>query len=190
MKGLKKLLVGGERMSKPSKFFNLWLFGLPCSGKTTLAEKLMDNFSRDRVIHLDGDEIRKTISKDLDFSYESREINIRRVIELCNFLNYKKYSTVVSVITPLNKYREIICKELQSGVHLIYIDATIEQCRSRDVKGMYKLANDSKIKDFTGIGSNFEIPKNYDLRVDTNRNNINESLQIIKDYLKTNQVPW
>ena len=66
--------------------FNLWLFGLPCSGKTTLAEKLMDNFSRDRVIHLDGDEIRKTISKDLDFSYESREINIRRVIELCNFL--------------------------------------------------------------------------------------------------------
>ena len=55
---------------------------------------------------------------------------------------------------------------------------------------MYELANNSKIKDFTGIGSNFEIPKNYDLRVDTNGNNINESLQIIKDYLKTNQVPW
>ena len=52
-------------------------------------------------------------------------------------------------------------------------------------KGMYELANNSKIKDFTGIGSNFEIPKNYDLRVDTNGNNINESLQIIKDYLKT-----
>ena len=75
-------------------------------------------------------------------------------------------------------------------MHLIYVDATIEECRNRDVKGMYKLANDSKIKDSTGIGDNFEIPKNYDLRVDTNRNNINESLQIIKDYLKTNQVPW
>ena len=67
-------------MSTPNKLFNLWLFGLPCSGKTTLAEKLMDNFSRDSVIHLDGDEIRKTISNDLDFSYKSREINIRRVI--------------------------------------------------------------------------------------------------------------
>jgi len=177
-------------MSTPSKLFNLWLFGLPCSGKTTLAEKLMDNFSRDSVIHLDGDEIRKTISNDLDFSYRSREINIRRVIELCKFLNYKNYSTVISVITPLNKYREIIYKELQSKIHLIYIDATIEECRRRDVKGMYELANNSKIKDFTGIGSNFEIPKKYDLRVDTNGNNINESLQIIKDYLKTNQVPW
>ena len=51
MKGLKKLLVGGERMSKPNKFFNLWLFGLPCSGKTTLAEKLMDNFLKFLVIH-------------------------------------------------------------------------------------------------------------------------------------------
>ena len=55
---------------------------------------------------------------------------------------------------------------------------------------MYKKARNGEIKDFTGIGSNFEIPKNYDLRVDTNGNNINESLQIIKDYLKTNQVPW
>ncbi|MBN2402182.1 MAG: adenylyl-sulfate kinase [Spirochaetes bacterium] len=157
-----------------------WFTGLPCSGKTTLAKALDREFKQNDYcsIHLDGDDVRNTINKDLGFSEEDRSENIRRVSSFAQLLNEKGINVIASFVSPTNKIREIIAGTI-SHLFIIYVKCSIEECEKRDIKGMYRLAREGKIKNFTGISSLFEEPENYDFIVDTEILGIDKCIKLI-----------
>jgi len=142
----------------------LWFTGLPCSGKSTIANKLKEKYPE--FLLLNGDNIRKGLCKDLGFSVEDRRENMRRIIELCKILNAENINLITDFISPFEKYREQI-RNIVPNTYIIYCKADLEVCEKRDVKGMYKKARDNKIKNFTGIDSPYQIPKKPDLILDT-----------------------
>jgi len=129
-----------------------WLTGLPCSGKTTIANELSKHINAEI---LDGDDIRK-ISNNQDFSPGGREKHMLSVAELA--YRFSKYTNViVALVSPLKAVREKI-KETYPNVIEIYIKCDIEECKRRDIKGMYAKALKGEIKNFTGIGAPYEEP--------------------------------
>ena len=162
-----------------------WLFGLPCSGKTTLA-KLMKERMADknrRVIHFDGDTLRAGLNKDLGFSEKDREENLRRAAHMAKLFNEQGHSVVCSFITPTEANRKMI-REIIPNVYFIYTKCSVATCKQRDVKGMYKKAMEGKIKGFTGVDDPFEEPKKPDLLVNTEKADIDTCLrQILDAYL-------
>ena len=142
---------------------SIWLTGLPCSGKTTLAHSLASFLSAKSlpVKHFDGDEFRKGLSKDLGFTAGDRRENIRRAAEVNRLFMDSGFITINSFICPLEEYRQMVrdivgkekCVE-------IFIDTPLEICEKRDVKGMFIKARLGEILDFTGVSGPFEIPAN------------------------------
>ena len=157
-----------------------WFFGLPCSGKSTLAKELEKHFldkSR-RVFHLDGDLLRDGLNKDLGFSSEDREENLRRAAHLAKLLNETGHMVMCSFITPTEKTREMV-KEIIPNVKMIYVKCSLEECIRRDVKGMYEKAKRGEIKEFTGINAPFEEPESPDLLIDSEEMGVEESIERI-----------
>ena len=130
-----------------------WLFGLPCSGKTTLAEGLIGP----KTVHLDGDYLRDTLNSDLGFSKADRTENLRRAAGVARALNDQGFDVVASFITPYRSQRELIAAELVD-VSFVYVNAPLDVCEERDVKGMYEQARAGEIEGFTGIDAPFEEP--------------------------------
>jgi len=129
-----------------------WLTGLPCSGKTTIAKELARRINAEI---LDGDDIRK-ISNNQDFTIEGREKHMLSVAELA--YRFSKYvNVVVALVSPIKTVREKI-KEKYPNVIEIYIKCDIEECKRRDVKGMYDKAIKGEIRNFTGIDAPYEEP--------------------------------
>ena len=170
----------------------IWFFGRPCSGKTTLADKLINTINaRGMKWHrLDGDDVRKKFTRDLGFSVEDRFENIRRMGYLAQILSSHGINVVASFVTPLRAYR--IFLELLLGRDLIFIEcwATTEGCISRDVKGMYKKALTGEISNFTGLTSPYQDgdEDNRYLRLYTERFNIDGCIGQIKTFLKSCEV--
>jgi adenylyl-sulfate kinase len=169
-----------------NKAFTLWLTGLSGAGKSTLAievESWIYNL-HGHVYILDGDNTRLGLNKDLSFTDDDRTENIRRVAELCKLFNDAGIIVIASFISPFLKdrlmARSLIGAETFSE---IYIDADLETCKLRDTKGLYKLASEGKIKNFTGIDSLYELPLTPDLHIQTHVYTIPECLDQIKDYL-------
>lgn len=131
----------------------VWLFGLPCSGKTTLAEGLIGP----NTIHLDGDYLRNTLNSDLGFSKADRTENLRRAAGVAQAMNEQGFDVVASFITPYRSQRELI-DEIVEDVAFVYVNAPLEVCEERDVKGMYEQAREGEIEGFTGIDAPFEEP--------------------------------
>ncbi|RBI62605.1 adenylyl-sulfate kinase [halophilic archaeon] len=131
-----------------------WLFGLPCSGKTTLAEGLIGP----STVHLDGDYLRNTLNSDLGFSKEDRTENLRRAAGVAQALNEQGFDVIASFITPYRSQRELIAEKIED-VSFIYVNAPVEVCEERDVKGMYEQARKGEIEGFTGIDAPFEEPE-------------------------------
>ncbi|EMA41227.1 adenylyl-sulfate kinase [Halococcus hamelinensis] len=129
----------------------LWLFGLPCSGKTTLAEGLVGP----STVHLDGDYLRNTLSSDLGFSKADRTENLRRAAGVAQALNEQGFDVVASFITPYRSQRELVA-EVVENVSFVFVDTPLEVCEERDVKGMYERARRGEIEGFTGIDAPFE----------------------------------
>lgn len=142
----------------------IWLFGLPCSGKTTIAKHLCKEYPW--YLRIDGDEIRRGLNYDLGFSKQDRYENIRRIREMAKFLNEKGIYVIVSAITPDEEMRTGI-KSIIPESYLVFVDCPIEICKQRDTKGMYKSAELGQIKNFTGIDGVFERPEKYDLFLET-----------------------
>ena len=128
-----------------SNNFILWFIGLPCSGKTTLAKTLKEKLKEKKILLLDGDDIRRTICSDLDFTSESRSKSLLRAAHIANIANKSGISAIISTITPLNIHREEINKVLKSKGIFIYLDISLEHC-IKDVKGMYKMAQEGKMR--------------------------------------------
>jgi len=160
----------------------IWFTGLPCSGKTTIAKELHKTLrSRGyKVEHFDGDNLRNTLNKDLGFSKEDRDENIRRVIYLCKLLNKHNIIVLSSFISPYRKIRNNARKEIDNFVE-VFVDCPIDVCIKRDTKGMYKKAMNGEITNFTGIDAPYEEPKNPDLVLKTNECSIDECVKKILD---------
>jgi adenylyl-sulfate kinase len=158
----------------------IWLTGLPCSGKTTIAlelEKQLAIKGHD-VELLDGDLIRKTISKDLGFSKEDREENNRRVAERCKVNNEAGKITLVSLVSPFDATREKM-KELIGADNfvLVFVNTPLSECIKRDVKGMYAQAIKGEIERFTGVSDPYEIPYKADVVIETLHETVEESVE-------------
>lgn len=169
-----------------SKPLTLWLTGLSGSGKTTLAEWLVRE-CRARghsVVHLDGDEVRSGLCRDLGFSEEDRHENNRRVAEVAKIVNDAGLLAVVSMISPIASHRqeaqEIIGADRYKEV---FVDVPLEVCEARDPKGLYKKAREGEISDFTGIGFRYERPANPALVLRTDQMSLKEAGAVLLRFL-------
>ena len=146
----------------------IWMTGLPSSGKSTLAFTLEHALvQRSRLTYvLDGDNVRHGLNKNLSFSAEDREENIRRIGEVAKLFSDAGFITITSFISPYRKDREI-ARRIHNEASLffveIFIDAPIEICEQRDPKGLYKKARRGEIRGFTGIDDPYEPPENPEL---------------------------
>ncbi|MFW9988148.1 MAG: adenylyl-sulfate kinase [Candidatus Odinarchaeota archaeon] len=162
------------------KGFTLWFTGLPCSGKTVLADAVAEDLRTRgmKVERLDGDIVRKGLTRDLGFTEEDRNMNIERVTFVAKLLTRNGVAVLASFVSPYNKIRTFSRKEIGDYI-LVYVKCTIEECENRDVKGMYAKARAGEIKDFTGIDHPFEEPDNADIIVETDKQTVEESKEII-----------
>ena len=167
------------------KGFTLWFTGLACSGKSVLANAVADDLKTRgmKVERLDGDIVRKSLTRDLGFSDDDRRMNIERVTFVAKVLTRNGVAVLASFISPFNDIREYSRKEIGTYI-LVYVKCPIEACEERDVKGMYAKARAGEIKQFTGIDSPFEEPDKADIVVETDKQTIEESKNIVLDALE------
>lgn len=158
---------GGKR----KEGFTIWMTGLPGSGKSTIAKLLEAKFENhhNRFVEvLDGDEIRKGLSRDLGLSKEDREEHARRVSYLAKVLSRNGVISIVALISPYkvsrDGARELIGKDRFLEV---YIRASLATCEKRDPKGLYAKARRGEINNMTGIQDPYEVPGTPDITVDT-----------------------
>ena len=146
----------------------IWFTGLSCSGKSTIANELDKLLNKNgyHTMILDGDNIRLGLNKDLKFSNDDRIENIRRIAEVAKLMNDAGLINIVSFISPLEINRIMAKQIIGDKFFLVYVNTSLEECEKRDKKGLYKKARNGEIKDFTGINSPFDIPKNADVVVD------------------------
>ena len=160
----------------------VWLTGLSGSGKTTIALQLEKELYKlgFLVQILDGDNIRAGINNNLSFSEGDRTENIRRIAEVSKLFLNCGIITINCFVSPTIKMRQIAKKIIgKENYYEIFIDADLETCEKRDVKGLYKKARNGEIKNFTGINSQYEKPNNPSLEVNTSQLSILESIEVI-----------
>ena len=170
-----------------NKGVTVWFTGLPCSGKTSIANKLMP-ILRDRgkkVERLDGDIVRKGLTRDLGFSKEDRDMNIERVTFVAKLLTRNDVIVLATFVSPYIERRQQTREEIGEYVE-VFVKASLEECIKRDVKGMYKRALAGEIKNFTGVDDPYEIPPNPELIVDTDIESVDESVEKVLRYLEKN----
>ena len=163
----------------------IWLTGIPGSGKTTLALELKKFYEQKGlpIDILDGDEVRKTLSKDLGFSPEDRKEHNRRVIFVAQILAKNGVTTIVPLISPYRETRDFARKEIPNFVE-VWVKASVDECKKRDPKGLYKKAMAGEIKNLTGLQAPYEEPQNAELVLDTEKHNVEESVDLITTTLK------
>ncbi|QIE56475.1 bifunctional sulfate adenylyltransferase/adenylylsulfate kinase [Pikeienuella piscinae] len=168
-------VVSELRKTKPprvSQGFTVFFTGLSGSGKSTIANalmvKLMELGGRP-VTLLDGDVVRKHLSSELGFSKEHRDINIRRIGYVASEITKNGGIAICAPIAPYTATRRAVREMVeQFGAFLeVHVATSVEECERRDRKGLYKLAREGKIKEFTGISDPYEEPQNAELVVDT-----------------------
>ena len=167
------------------KGVTVWFTGLPCSGKTTIADKLTP-ILRDRgknVERLDGDIVRKGLTRDLGFSKEDRDMNIERVTFVAKLLTRNNVIVLATFVSPYIDRRQKTREEIGNYIE-VYVKASVEECIKRDVKGMYKKALAGEIKNFTGVDDPYEAPQTPEIIVDTDIETIEESVNKVQEYLE------
>ena len=164
----------------------IWFTGLSGSGKSTLATHLefqlyAQNF---KTYLLDGDNVRGGLNKDLDFSDDSRKENIRRIGEVSKLFLDSGLVVLSAFISPFEEDRNQVRTIVGSGNFLeVFVDCPLEVCEQRDIKGLYKKARAGEVKNFTGITSPYERPRNPDITISTHLQNVNESLTLLIEYI-------
>ncbi|MCL4333105.1 MAG: adenylyl-sulfate kinase [Candidatus Thermoplasmatota archaeon] len=165
--------------------FVLWFTGPPAAGKTTLAERIRASLLNNgrRVEILDGDEIRKGLSRDLGFSKEDREKHNERVIFVAKLLARNGVVTLVPLISPYREVRTKARNEIQNFIE-VYVRCPLEILIKRDPKGLYRKALAGEITNLTGLQDPYEEPLSPEITINTNEQTVDESVNTIIEYLK------
>ena len=164
----------------------IWFTGLPCSGKSTLANALeVKLFSEGFSTYLlDGDNLRSGINNDLGFSQEDRKENLRRVAEIAKMFLDAGLFVIAAFIAPLASDRSMVKAIVgEENYFEIFVNTPLEECEARDPKGLYKKARANEIKNFTGVQMVYEIPVKPDLIIDNSNLKMAKNIDIITQSL-------
>ena len=164
-----------------------WLTGLSSAGRSTIANLLERKFGAlgQHTYLLDGDNIHLGLSRDLGFTYRDRVENIRRIAEVAKLMVDAGLIVIVALISPFRSKRARTRTLMENGEFVeIFVDAPIEVCEARDVKGLYAKARRGEIPDFTGIDSPYEPPENPELCLDTVELSAEEAVDEILQFLQ------
>jgi len=165
----------------------IWFTGLSGSGKSTLAVQLEAQLHQMgyTTYLLDGDNIRSGLNKDLTFSEEDRVENIRRIGEVAKLFVDAGVIVLSAFISPFEADRQQVRQIVGTENFIeVFVDTPLEICEQRDVKGLYKKARAGEVKNFTGISSPYEAPKNPDIRIKTNEISVEESIRKLLDVVE------
>jgi len=179
------LLVPVEVSPIQHEGFTLWMTGLSGAGKTTIA-KALEPALRARGVRferLDGDTVREGLTRDLGFSKEDRDKNIERVTFVAKLLSRNGVGIVASFISPYREAREKVRAETTNFIE-VFVNAPLQVCADRDVKGMYAKAFAGEIAHFTGVSDPYEAPVNPEIEVRTDRETLQESVDKIVAFLE------
>jgi adenylyl-sulfate kinase len=168
------------------KGFTVWFTGLSGAGKSTIAEMLFHEFQARgmKTEILDGDEVRKNLSKGLGFSKEDRDTNIMRIGYVANLLTRNGVATICCPISPYKETRDA-CRDLIGEFVEVYVYATVDEiAEHRDPKGLYKKAMAGEITGFTGVDDPYEAPEHAELVLNTLDESPEQSLANVLRTLK------
>ncbi|WP_432264707.1 adenylyl-sulfate kinase [Autumnicola patrickiae] len=165
----------------------VWFTGLSGSGKSTLANQVEKKLFEKgiKTFSLDGDNIRSGLNRDLGFSPEEREENLRRIAEVAKLFIKAGTVVIASFISPLKKDRDRL-KEIVGVENFVevFVNTSLEECERRDVKGLYKKARSGEIKNFTGIDAPYENPIDPELKINTEEENLEDAIKRIVLHLQ------
>lgn len=169
----------------------IWFTGLPSSGKSTTAFTLEHMLIKQghMAYVLDGDNIRHGLNKNLGFSADDREENIRRIGEVTKLFADAGLVSITSFISPYRKDRDRARKihdEFGLPFIEVFIDTPVDVCEERDPKGLYKKARKGELKGFTGVDDPYEAPLNAEIIIDTTKHDPVKAAEIVLKYLKEN----
>ena len=169
-----------------SKGVTVWFTGLPCSGKTTIADGVAEELRGHgyRVERLDGDIVRKSLTSDLGFSKEDRDENIKRVTFVAKLLTRNGVKVLATFVSPYIERRMKTREEIGEFME-VYVKCSVEECMRRDVKGMYRKALAGEITGFTGVDDPYEEPPSPELVLDTNKETVEESVQKVLEKMES-----
>ncbi|CAG7912528.1 adenylyl-sulfate kinase [Mammaliicoccus sciuri] len=168
----------------------IWFTGLSGSGKSTISVALEKALFEQNITsyRLDGDNIRHGLNQNLGFSPEDRKENIRRIGEVGKLMVDAGVVTMTAFISPYEEDRNTVRDILEDGEFIeVFTKCSLDECESRDPKGLYKKARSGEIKEFTGINAPYEEPSNPEIVIDTENESVEESVEKIVAYLKENQ---
>ena len=160
----------------------IWFTGLSGSGKSTLANALEERlFEKGYITYLlDGDHIRKGINKDLGFSKEDRQENLRRVAEIANLFLDAGFIVLAAFVSPLESDRALVKNIVGKERYVeVYVNTSLEVCEKRDIKGLYFKARLGEISNFTGINALYEPPFYPFLFIDTSKEELSVNIDSI-----------
>jgi adenylylsulfate kinase len=160
----------------------IWFTGLSGSGKSTLAVQLEAALHAKgfKTYLLDGDNIRSGLNRDLSFTDEARVENIRRISEVCKLFLDAGVVLLSAFISPFQADREQVKGIVGNENYIeVFVDAPLEVCEQRDVKGLYKKARAGEVKNFTGISSPYEKPTQPDVVIATDKMSVDESMKVL-----------
>jgi len=169
----------------------LWFTGLPSSGKSTLAHQLERSlFDRGcNAYVLDGDNLRHRLNKDLSFSPEDRQENIRRIGEVANLFADSGTIVIAAFISPYREDREQARALNEPGRFFeVYCKCSLETCEDRDPKGLYKRARKGEVKAFTGVSAPYQEPENPEIIIETDEQSLDECVLKILGFLEREGV--
>ncbi len=165
----------------------IWFTGLSGSGKSTIAVELEKRlFENGYLVYvLDGDNIRLGLNKNLGFSSEDRKENIRRISEVAKLFADTGIITITAFISPFRSDRDMARSLLGKGDFIeVFVKCPLHECEKRDVKGLYHKARAGEIKEFTGISSPYEEPLEPEIVLDTQNENLEESVDKVIGFLQ------
>ncbi len=178
-------------MNEPG--FVVWLTGLSGSGKTTIAIDLEKELLKRglRVQRLDGDIVRKSLTRDLGFTEEDRKKNIERITFVTRLLAKHGVATLVSFISPYISVRDNARNEVneeKAKFVEVFVKASVDECARRDIKGLYEKAFSGEIPNFTGVSHPYEEPPTPEVVCDTEFETVEESTQLILKHLEKESI--